>query len=499
MIKNRTKNRRAGWRIVVVILLAAALGFGYWLGRERHFPPPGSEQVAEEKVQYTCGMHPFIIRDEPGLCPICGMELTPMKPRVGGAGEQTAERRIKHWASPMDPTYVREEPGEDYMGHELVPVYEGGAAPGQIAIDPTTIQNMGVRTEAVERRNLERTVRTVGLVGYDESRRYSINSKSEGWIERLHINETGQIVKKGQPLLEIYSPELVAAQQEYLLAFENNRRLAESSFPEITAGAGRLFDATRTRLQYWDVSDRQIEELERTGRVRKTMTLYSPYGGVVTDKPAVEGMRAMSGQELLRIADISRVWVNADIYEFELPWIKTGLTATVELPFDEQVKLEGKISYIYPYLSGETRTARARLELANPGFKLKPGMFVNVLIDAEPVQDALAVPSSAVLRSGERHTVFVALGEGRFEPRTVTTGVSDNEGFTQVLSGLRMGERVVTSAQFMFDSESRLQEAVRKMLQPERAPAADHPKDEADGMEELFESEPQEQMEELFK
>jgi membrane fusion protein, copper/silver efflux system len=462
-------------------------------------PEPGEvfaagNEAMEEKVRYTCGMHPFIIQDEPGLCPICGMKLTPMKAGADAAARQSAERKVKHWVSPMDPAYVREEPGTDYMGHDLVPVYEEGAVPGQIVIDPTTIQNIGVRTAAVERRSLERTIRTIGLVTYEEPRQYSINSKVEGWIERLHINQEGQMVEQGQPLMEIYSPELVSAQQEYLLALANSDRLAQSPFSEIAAGAGRLLDAARTRLRYWDISDRQVEDLERTGQVRKTMTLYSPYSGVVTDKLVVEGMRVRSGMELLRISDITRVWVNADIYEFELPWVKTGLTAKVELPFARQQQLEGKITYIYPYLQGETRTARARVELPNPGLELKPGMFTNVSIAAEPVSDTLAVPASAVLRSGKGQTVFVALGEGRFEPRPVTTGVSDNEGFIQVLSGVRLGERVVTSAQFLFDSESRLQEAVQKMMQPrpEPAPAAD--------LDDLFQPRPpEEDLEELFK
>jgi membrane fusion protein, copper/silver efflux system len=488
---NRNTTSRAKW-LLVMAALAVALGFGYWLGGERH-PGPGAlsaggDRAEAEKVRYTCGMHPFIIQDGPGLCPICGMKLTPMKAGADTAAARPAERTVKHWVSPMDPTYVREAPGKDHMGHDLVPVYEGGASPGQIVIDPTTMQNMGVRTAAVERRSLERTIRTVGLVTYEEARQYTVNSKIEGWIDRLHINQEGQTVEKGQPLMEIYSPELVAAQQEYLLALAHSERLAESSFPEIATGAGRLLEAARTRLQYWDISERQIRELERSREMRKTLTLYSPYRGVVTDKPAVEGMRVMSGMELLRISDLSRVWVNADIYEFELPWVKTGLTAEVELPFARQ-RLEGKITYIYPYLQGETRTARARIEFANPGLELKPGMFANVSIAAEPVSDALGVPASAVLRSGKGQSVFVALGEGRFEPRPVTTGVSDDAGFVQVLSGVRLGERVVTSAQFLFDSESRLQEAVQKMMQPEPEDkaAVDHAEHGAEDLEALFE------------
>jgi Cu(I)/Ag(I) efflux system membrane fusion protein/cobalt-zinc-cadmium efflux system membrane fusion protein len=291
------------------------------------------------------------------------------------------------------------------------------------------------------------------------------------------------MVRKGQPLLEIYSPELVAAQQEYLLALDNGRRLAESPFPEVAEGARRLLDAARTRLSYWDISEKQISELERTRQLRKTLTLYSPYGGIVTEKKTFEGMRVMAGEELLQISDISRVWVNADIYEYELPWVKVGQTASVEIPFAADKVLKGKITYIYPYLESETRTVKARIEFPNPGLELKPDMYANVRIETQAVQDALAIPGNAVLNSGKGQTVFVALGEGRFDPRAVRTGVTDEDGFVQILSGLSEGEQVVTSAQFMLDSESKLREAIQKMLEPKKEAAA--PAGEAD-LDELF-------------
>jgi Cu(I)/Ag(I) efflux system membrane fusion protein/cobalt-zinc-cadmium efflux system membrane fusion protein len=478
--------------LMIVIAVAAALGLGYYLGGRQTGPagdPAGAGKPAQEaKQQYTCSMHPFIIRDEPGLCPICGMELTPIKPGAGPAAP-AGERKVKHWVSSMDPTYIRDAPGKDAMGMDLVPVYEE-AVPGQIVIDPVTAQNMGIRTAAAQRRNLARTIRTVGLVTYEEPRQYSVNSKIEGWIERLHINETGQLVEKGQPLMEIYSPELVAAQQEYLLALETSGRLAASPYPEIAAGARRLLDAARTRLQYWDINERQINELEQSRQVRKTLTLYSPYRGVVTEKPVVEGMRVMTGMELLQISDISKVWINADIYEYELPWVKVGLPAQVEIPFAPGKLLQGKITYIYPYVAGETRTVKARIELVNPGLALKPDMYANVSIEAATVTGALAVPTNAVLSSGKGQTVFVALGEGRFAPRQVKTGVTDEEGFVQVLEGLSEGDQVVTSAQFMLDSESKLREAIQKMTQPETA-AAPAPAGAAQPA--------QENLEELFK
>jgi Cu(I)/Ag(I) efflux system membrane fusion protein/cobalt-zinc-cadmium efflux system membrane fusion protein len=464
---------------LIVLALVLALGGGYFLGRsggDGHDHAAGTgaagEKQAAEKVQYTCGMHPFIIQDEPGVCPICGMNLTPVK---AGGGQAAAERKVKHWVSPMDPTYVRNEPGKDAMGHDLVPVYEDGGGGSAITIDPVTTQNMGVRTAPVTREDLRREIRTVGRIGFEESKQYMVNSKVGGWIERLHVNQTGQPVKKGEPLLEIYSPELVAAQQEYLLALRNRAELAKSSFPEIGAGADRLAAAARQRLRYWDISDRQIDQLERTGEVRKTMTLYAPVDGIVTEKKAYQGMSIMPGADLLQISDISRIWVYADVYEYELPWVKPGQPATVEIPYAVDKALLGKVTFVYPTVNPETRTVQVRIEFPNPGFELKPEMFVNVRLQAAAASGVLTLPVDAVLNSGTGQHVFVALGNGRFEPRQVKTGLQGENGRVQVLSGLKEGEQVVTSAQFMLDSESKLREAIQKMTAPEPATApADH-------------------------
>ncbi len=485
--------------ILIIAGLLAALAAGYLAGGHRHGAPGEGGAAADAKVQYTCGMHPFVIQDEPGICPICNMELTPLKAGTGGQGA-AGERKVKHWASPMDPTYVRDEPGQDYMGHDLVAVYEDGGSGSEIVIDPVVVQNMGIRTTAVERRDLRRTVRTVGLVTYAEPLQHSVNSKIDGWIERLYVDQTGQMVKKGAPLLEIYSPELVSAQQEYLLARDHSRATAGSEFPQIAEGGRRLLEAARTRLKYWDVSDRQIAELEASGEVRKTLVLYSPFAGVVTMKKALSGMRVMAGEELLQVSDISRVWVNADLYEYELPWVKAGQSAEVEIPFGVGRTLRGKITYLYPYVEKETRTVKARLEFANPGLALRPDMYANVLIRGEEEKGALSVPVEAVLNSGTRQTVFVVLGEGRFEPRMVQTGLQDDEGNLQILLGLREGEQVVTSAQFMLDSESKLREAIQKMRQPKRdAPAT--PASGEESLEDLFGEPTQKQadLEALFK
>ncbi len=460
--------------IFLILFLVAAVGGGYLLGTQRqssHDHDAAAPAETAAKQQYTCGMHPFIIRDEPGLCPICSMELTPLKPGTGGAppAEATAARQ---WRSPMDPTYIRDAPGKDYMGHDLVSVSDDGSDAGKIIIDPVTAQNMGVRTEPVVRRKMVKTVRTVGLMTYVEGRQFSINSKIDGWIEKLFVNQEGQTIKKGQPLMAIYSPELVAAQQEFLLALRNSRRLAGNPVAEVADSSARLLEAARTRLTYWDISLGQIEAIEKSGKITKSLTLFSPQSGVVTKKKALEGMRIMAGEELLQVSDLSVIWINADIFEYEMPWVKVGQTATVELPFAAGQVFSGKITYIYPYLNSETRTAKARIELVNPGLELKPDMYANIKIDAGTVTGALAIPGNAILRSGKGQTVFVAEGEGRFSPRQVTSGLTDDSGFVQILSGLKEGDNVVVSAQFMLDSESTLREVVRKMIAPTADSAA---------------------------
>jgi Cu(I)/Ag(I) efflux system membrane fusion protein/cobalt-zinc-cadmium efflux system membrane fusion protein len=465
--------------LLIIAALAAAVAAGYWAGTLRDDHAGHDAAAGSEATKYTCGMHPFIIQDEPGICPICNMELTPLKAGTGGQG---GERAITHWVSPMDPTYVREAPGQDYMGHDLVPVYAGGSS-GGIAIDPVTRQSMGVRTAPVTRRDLSRSLRTVGLVAYDESRQYAVSSKIEGWIERLHVNQSGQPVRKGQPLLDIFSPDLVAAQQEYLLALESSQRLTPSPFPDIAAGGQRLLEAARSRLRYWDISEQQIDQLERSRQVSRTLTLYSPNSGIVTMKKALQGMRVMAGEELVQIADLSRVWVNAEVYEQDLPWVKVGQDARVELPYAPGRALSGKVDYIYPYLDGETRTARARIVFANPGLELKPDMYANVQIVTAALKDALAIPADAVLRSGTGAVVFVVLAEGKFDPRPVELGASGDDGYVQIRSGLTVGEEVVTSAQFMLDSESKLREAIQKMMEP---PAAAPPAGSQRELDDLF-------------
>ncbi|MDA3903355.1 MAG: efflux RND transporter periplasmic adaptor subunit [Desulfuromusa sp.] len=477
-------------KYIFYLLIILALGFGIFMATNLTLRPSAlaeAEHNHEGETKYTCGMHPMIIVDEPGLCPICHMELTPLKAETAGSGNASVDKgKIKYWVAPMDPTYISEEPGKSPMGMDLVPVYENEASGGtMITIDPATVQNMGVRTSAVVRGDLSRTIRTVGLVSYEESKQYVVNAKIAGWVEKLYVTETGQQVKKGQKLLDIYSPELVTAQQELLLARDNYHSLKGSSFPQISESAKRLLEASRNRLQFWDVSKKQIARLEESGKVQRTVTLYAPYGGIVTMKMVNEGMYVKPGVALLNLADLSRVWIIADIYEYQLPWVKVGQAARVVFPYVKDRILNAKISYLYPYVEAKTRTIKARIEFANPDFELRPDMYVNVYLDGKQVKDALLVPQESILYSGEKQTLFVALTGGRFEPRQVKTGLQDENGQVEILQGVFEGEQVVTSSQFMLDSESKLREAIQKMLQPIRAESPDRSA-QGDDSENLF-------------
>jgi RND family efflux transporter MFP subunit len=362
-------------------------------------------------------MHPQVVQDHPGNCPICGMKLTPIRKQANGTNSSAA-------------------------------------ADSSIQIDPTTTQTMGIRTAVVTRGPLRRAIRTVGVIDYNETALTDVSTKFKGWAEKLYANATGQLVMRGDPLFEVYSPELYSAQQEYLLALEQG-----TNSPE--AAANRK--SALTKLKFFDVSDEQIAELERTRQPQKTLRVAAPQDGFVVEKTVVQGQMVEPGMKLYRLADLGLVWVQAQIYEHDLPFIKLGQEATVTLPVLPDREFRGRVTYIYPTVDEKTRTARVRMEFHNPGYFLKPGMFATVQAISELEPSALLVPDMAILRSGEKSTVFVALDGGKFEPRTVTLGPQAENDYYQVLSGLKEGERIVTSGQFMLDSESQLREAIQKM------------------------------------
>jgi len=381
-----------------------------------------------------------------------------------------------YWVAPMDPNFIRDEPGKSPMGMDLVPKCSSdtiGSAGGQVKIDSTVLQNIGVRTERVTRRDLERVIRSAGRVDYDERLVSHVHTKVQGWVEKLYADFEGQMVERGQPLLEIYSPELVSTQEEVLIAVRYREETKNSPFTDVRHGGASLLDAAKQRLALWDVPERDIQRLIETGETRKTLTLYAPSRGVVTHLMVREGMEVAPNANLYTIADLSRVWVYANVYEYELPWIEVGQRAIVEISYLPGQSFESTVTHIDPFLDPKTRTARVRLEHANPKGLLKPEMFANVSILTDARNDALAIPEEALIRSGRRNLVFIALGEGRFEPRVVEVGIETGDGWIEISEGLAEGEVIVSSGQFLIDSESKLQESLQKFLshQEEKAPA----------------------------
>lgn len=396
---------------------------------------------------------------------------TPGQPHVASASQ---ERKVLFWRNPMNPAITSPVFMKDDMGMDYLPVYEEGtpaavAVAGTVRIDPVTMQNIGVRTVVAERRPLAHLIQVPGRVEVDESRISHVHSKSEGWIEQMFVHNTGDPVAKNSMLLSIYSPKLVSSQQEYLLALNNYKALAANPYADIGQGARELKDSARERLTLLDVPEHQLRELEQTGRIKKSLHIHSPFNGVITQIGAREGQFVTPETELFTLADLSRVWVTVDVYENDLPWVRQGNRAEVTGAALPGSILTGKVDYIYPYFDQQTRTVKVRLVLDNRQRQLKPGMFVNVALRTDPRGPEVLVPSEAVVRSGIGAQVFVEREPGRFEPRDVTVGLTA-EGFSQIIRGIREGERVVASAQFLIDSESKLREAVTRMSDPVRKP-----------------------------
>jgi len=340
-------------------------------------------------------------------------------------------------------------------------------SPGTVQITPERQQLIGVKIGTVEVRPLEKVIRTVGRIDYDEKRIVTVSLKVGGWIEELYVDFTGRYVRQGEPLLTIYSPELVSTQEEYLIALRAKKDLAKSPYPEVAGSGSSLAESAKRRLKLWDISDDQIKALEESGQVKKTITLNSPFSGFVLEKMAYKGMNVMPGMVLFRLADLSVVWLIADIYEYELPFIRLGQQATIQFSYLQGESFTGKTIYINPYLDANTRTVKVRFEFPNPHGKLKPEMFANVEMKIRLGQK-LTVPEGAVIDTGLRQIVIIDKGEGYFEPREIKVGVKV-ESYYEVVKGLKSGERVVTSANFLIDSESKLKEALGGMAGMEHA------------------------------
>ncbi|MCC7202075.1 MAG: efflux RND transporter periplasmic adaptor subunit [Nitrospirae bacterium] len=388
------------------------------------------------------------------------------------------ERKILFYRNPMNPSVTSPNPMKDEMGMDYVPVYAGEDGekggeeePGTVSISNEKIQKIGVRTEIVKRRSLKRIIRTVGRVDPDETKVFNINAKVGGWVEKLYINRTDQMVEHHDPLLELYSPELVSAQEEYLLAYKEMEKVKGSPYPEVKSSAESILSAARQRLKYWDISDDQLKRLEEDGRITRTMTIRAPAHGSVTEKMVVEGQRIEAGEQLFKIIDHTSVWVYGELYEYELPFVRLGQKAKITPSYSPGEQYTAAVEHIYTHLgsvtytpegSAEIRTAKIRFALQNPQHKLKLGMYVNVELEVGAASNALAVPDSALIDTGIRQVVIVDKGDGRFEPREVEIGAK-SEGYYEILKGVTAGESVVTSANFLIDSESNLKAALSGM------------------------------------
>ena len=389
---------------------------------------------------------------------------------------ETGKRKVLYYQNPMNPTETSQTPMKASDGKDYIPVYEEKEASINlttsenhfVVIDPSIVQKMGVQIDTVKKGILSRNVRTVGKVEVDETKQRSINSKINGWVEKLYIDFTGKSVSKGQPLMEIYSPELVSTQEEYLQALVHEEHMENSTLSGAKTGAVSLVESAKRRLKNWDISDTDIKKLEDSEDVKKTMTLYSPSNGFVLDKMVVQGQNISSGMELLKLADLSTVWILADVYQHELSSVKIGQNVDVELSYLSGKKFAGKVTFIYPTMNEETKTAKIRIEVKNsPQIEFKPGMFATVEINSTSGKQELIVSDQSIIRTGKNDVVIVSIGGGKFDPREVTLGNSFN-GYSEVLNGLHAGESYVVSSQFLIDSESNIKTAIKQMLNQEQ-------------------------------
>jgi Cu(I)/Ag(I) efflux system membrane fusion protein len=448
------------FQLLLILILGVSLGF--WAARHQGLPQnANTNAVSERKPLYY--RHPMNLqvtsttpaKDEMGMDYVAVYAEQPAStvssPKAG---------KILYYRHPMGAADTSPVPKKDEMGMDYLPVYEGElAGSGQIQISPEKIQKLGVKTATVAKHALVRSIRALGSIQIDERRVHAVTPRFEGWIQRLYVNATGQAVKRGQPLLEVYSPELVTAQQEYLISRQGQQALQRGS-AQAQGTAARLVENALQRLHYWDIASAQLQRLQRLEKPLNTLPLLSPVNGVVLEKPAQEGMRFMPGELLFRIADLSTVWLLADVFEQDIGEVRQGQAVQVHINAYPERLFSGKVGFIYPTLATETRTVKVRVEMPNGEGLLKPGLYGSVTLAAlEDKDERLAVPDSAVIDSGARKVVLVQRGEGRFEPHVVKLG-RQADGYWEVLGGLDAGDEIVTRANFLIDAESNLKSAL---------------------------------------
>lgn len=460
-----TPSRPSRIRILGLVALGLVAGVGGTL-LLRPGAKGGHEAAsasAPKKRMYQCPMHPQIIMDHEGTCPICGMTLVAME-----SDDPKDKGKLVFYRSPMNPSLTSQVPMKDEMGMDYVPVYEGdlkGEGTGldthaAVKIDHERQQLIGLRTEKVAEGIVSGEFRALGRVAVDETRVRKVNVKVEGFVEKLFVDFVGKPVAKGQPLFSLYSPEFVSAQREYLLALKTQKALAGGS---LQSSGGDLLESARRRLTLWDVPKEAIDNLEKTGEAIRALALRSPISGVVTVKNVVEGARITPADIPFEITDLSRVWVLVDVYEAELGRAKVGMPADLTIQSSPGKIFKGRVAFVDPIMDPKTRTAKARVEFANPKGELKPEMFGEIVLKGQGHKGIL-VPRDAVLDAGTTKVAFVALGDGKFEPREITTGTTVGEK-VEIRSGLKAGEDVVVRANFLVDSESRLKAALAHLSQ----------------------------------
>ncbi len=442
--------------ITAIIFLIIGLGIGWFIFNSKTTIDTKSERKI---LYYRNPMDPTQTSPTPKKAPD-GMDYVPV---YSNEETKSGEKKIAYYKDPMHPWYTSNKPGiAPDCGMELVPVYEGESDVQGIKIDPVVVQNIGVRVETAKKQKLQKIIRTTAKIDYDERKVTTVTTKIMGWVEKLYVDYTGQYVKKGQPLFEIYSPELVSTQEEYLQAIRYLKKVSQGS-KEVLDGAQELVNSAKRRLFYWDISEKDINEIEKNNSPKKTLTIYSPVNGIVVEKMVYQGQQVMAGMDLYKIADLSVVWAMADIYQMDLPWIKLGQNVDLELSYLPGKIFQGKVTYIYPFLNEETKTVKIRTEARNTSnYDFKPGMFATAKFVSPVSINAIVVPSQAIIRSGERNIAVISLGGGYFDPREVKLGV-ESEGLVQVIEGIREGENIVVSSQFLIDSESNLKAAIQQM------------------------------------
>jgi len=470
---------------MVLVAMVTAITLAYWMGT-RSNRTPGSlpeQAISGQKILYY--RNPMGLPDTSDVPKkdSMGMDYLPVYTEDQTPTASKKERKILYYRNPMGLPDTSIVPKLDSMGMDYLPVYADEAMTGEggmvVKISVDKIQMLGVKTEKVNLRQLSRNVRAVGRIEPDERRVYTISPKFEGWVEQLNVDATGDVVKPGQNLFDVYSPELISAQREYLIALQGVTSMKDA-VPEAQNGMKELAQSSLLRLKSWDIGDEDLRRLRETGEVKRTIAYRSPVNGIVTEKSALKGMRFTPGEVMYKIADLSSLWVIADVSEQESGLIKNGQAAKVRLDAYPGREFNSRVTYVYPTLNMQTRTTQVRLEIANSGGLLRPGMFAQVELAGLGSQGrVVAVPDSAVIYSGRREIVLVELGEGRYEARDVKLGTHSDD-YVEVKTGIHEGEKVVVSANFLIDAESNLKAVIAGFSQPDKESTAE--KDKQSGM-----------------